>query len=53
MISTISSWLKRRVTYRRTYNELSKLSDRELYDLGISRGDIEAFAFETSYGGKR
>ncbi len=27
-------------TYRNTVNELSRMSDRELSDLGISRGDI-------------
>lgn len=26
--------------YRQTVNELSRMSDRELSDLGISRGDI-------------
>lgn len=26
--------------YRTTVNELSRMSDRELSDLGISRGDI-------------
>ena len=31
---------------RSTINELSKLSDRELNDIGISRGDIWAIANE-------
>ncbi len=30
--------------YRDTVNELSRLSNRELNDLGISRGDIYAVA---------
>ena len=30
--------------YRRTVNELSALSTRELNDLGIGRGDIEFVA---------
>ncbi len=30
--------------YRRTVNELSSLSNRELDDLGISRGDIKYVA---------
>lgn len=30
--------------YRETYNELSRLSQRELNDLGISRGEIAAIA---------
>ena len=35
--------------YRRTVNELSALTGRELNDLGIARGDIERIA----RGGKR
>ncbi|GGB54146.1 DUF1127 domain-containing protein [Roseibium aquae] len=30
--------------YQNTYNELSRLSERELTDLGISRGDIDRYA---------
>lgn len=30
--------------YRATFSELSKLSNRELNDLGISRADIERHA---------
>ena len=26
--------------YRRTFNELGRLSDKELRDIGITRGDI-------------
>lgn len=33
-------YMKRRLAMRRTYDELSRLTDRELYDLGISRGTI-------------
>lgn len=36
--------------YRQTYNELSRLSNRELYDLGIDRSEIEIVARETTYG---
>jgi uncharacterized protein YjiS (DUF1127 family) len=32
--------------YRRTYNELSKLSDKELYDIGLHRGMIHSVAME-------
>ena len=35
-----SSWRR----YRSTYNELMKLSNRELDDLGINRGDIDSVA---------
>lgn len=37
--------LKRYRTARRTMNELSKLSDRELSDIGIARCDIRAVSF--------
>jgi len=33
-------------SYRRTYDELSNLSNRELDDLGIARADIARFARE-------
>ena len=35
-----SAWRR----YRHSVRELSQLSDRELHDLGISRGDIEIIA---------
>ena len=38
------SWRK----YRDTYDELSKLSNRELHDLGIGRTDIEFIARRAS-----
>jgi uncharacterized protein YjiS (DUF1127 family) len=30
--------------FRKTVNELSRLSDRELDDMGLRRGDIYSFA---------
>ena len=33
-----------RQTYRNTYNELSSLTDYELNDIGITRGDIKRVA---------
>jgi len=36
--------------YRRTYNELSSLSARELDDLGINRSTIRSIALESAYG---
>ena len=35
-------------TYRRTFNELSQLSNRELDDLGLHRGEIAAIARRVS-----
>lgn len=37
--------------YRRTRDELSTLSDRDLADLGVVRGDIETIARSAAYGG--
>ncbi len=37
-------------TYRRTVSELSKLSDSELVDLGLSRNTIRPVANEAVYG---
>lgn len=42
---------KRRV-YRSTINEMNKLSDRDLADLGIARSGITAIAYEAAYGQK-
>ena len=38
--SKLASWRR----YRDSVRELSRLTDRELNDLGISRGDIEFVA---------
>lgn len=35
---------------RRTYNELMSLSDRELNDLGLGRGDIADIARKSARG---
>jgi uncharacterized protein YjiS (DUF1127 family) len=44
MISRIANALRRQHAYNRTTRELSRLSDRELSDLGINRGEISAVA---------
>lgn len=38
LIDTIVSWHERRITR----NELYRLSDRELDDIGLTRGDIDS-----------
>lgn len=50
MIRKLINAYKRHAVYRATYNELAKLSDRELYDLGIDRSQIEDAAREATYG---
>ena len=36
--------------YLATFNELNALSDRELYDIGLSRLNVREVARETIYG---
>ena len=38
-------------TYRRTLDELSGLSDRELSDLGVSRHSLRSIAYKAAYDG--
>jgi len=40
IVRSYNNWRR----YRETVNELSRLSQRELSDLGIARGDISAIA---------
>ncbi|MBB5754449.1 DUF1127 domain-containing protein [Prosthecomicrobium pneumaticum] len=40
LLSGFNTWRK----YRQTYNELVRLSNRELADLGMSRNDIDTVA---------
>jgi uncharacterized protein YjiS (DUF1127 family) len=51
MLKALIKYFQRQKTYRRTYNELSKLSTRELDDIGINRCMISRIAAETAYGG--
>ncbi|MGB0966846.1 DUF1127 domain-containing protein [Halocynthiibacter namhaensis] len=46
----ITEGLANRRLYNKTFNELSKLSNRELNDLGLSRSGIAAIARESVYG---
>ena len=41
--------LRRHNNYIRTFEELHKLSDKELTDIGISRSDIRSISAETYY----
>ena len=38
-------------TYRRTFEELDALTDRELADLGISRLQLRSIAYKAAYDG--
>jgi uncharacterized protein YjiS (DUF1127 family) len=44
MIGTIANKFRQHREYRRTVNELARLSDRELSDLGIGRSEIRGVA---------
>lgn len=44
VVRKYNSWVK----YRRTVDELSRLSSRELSDLGMSRSDIKFIARQTT-----
>lgn len=47
MIKLITEKLHEWMRYRVTVQELAQLSDRELADLGISRGDIHDIAWQS------
>ncbi|MCE8510061.1 DUF1127 domain-containing protein [Ruegeria pomeroyi] len=47
--STRATWA-RNAAYKRTFNELDRLSNRELADIGIRRCDIEDIARFHVYG---
>lgn len=38
--------LRKSAAYKKTVNELNRLSDRELHDIGIHRCDIDRIATE-------
>lgn len=40
----VAGWLAEEIRYRRTLNELSALSDRELDDIGVTRAELAAVA---------
>jgi uncharacterized protein YjiS (DUF1127 family) len=44
MLSRILCFIQHRKRYERVVQELSRLSDRELADIGITRGDIDRIA---------
>jgi len=44
LIKTLTASLKRRKIYNATVKELSRLTDAELNDIGLNRGDIRSVA---------
>ncbi|MEK6216250.1 MAG: DUF1127 domain-containing protein [Boseongicola sp.] len=49
-VREIAARLRRYNSYHRTLAELDNLSDRELYDLGLSRHQIRSVAYREAYG---
>jgi uncharacterized protein YjiS (DUF1127 family) len=49
MLDTVVNKLRSYAKYQETYRELSRLSHRELADLGISRNEIAAVARKSVY----
>lgn len=45
LIHFIAAWRR----YHRNYDELSRLGDRELADIGLSRGDIARVAYDAAH----
>jgi uncharacterized protein YjiS (DUF1127 family) len=45
--------LRSKRIYRETYKSLSELTDKDLLDIGITRGDIHDIAYAASYGVER
>lgn len=48
LLTNLVRFLQRWRRYNRSLRELSRLTDRELTDIGINRGDIPAVAWEAA-----
>ena len=44
ILVSINNYIKSYLSYRQTMYELNRLTNRDLADLGINRGDIEFIA---------
>jgi uncharacterized protein YjiS (DUF1127 family) len=51
MIASFIRLLHQWKQYNRSLNELSRLGDRELADIGINRNDIQAVAWQSAHQG--
>ena len=51
IINGLTKRFQRYRTYRQTLEELEALSDRELADLSISRGQVRGIAYRAAYDG--
>jgi len=51
-LQTLRQGLHRRAVFRSTYCELSALSDRDLADIGVARGEIARLALDAAKDGE-
>jgi len=49
MFKHFRKYIKRKILYKNTINELNSLSSRELSDIGINRGDIPFIAKQLAH----
>jgi uncharacterized protein YjiS (DUF1127 family) len=49
MFATLIRFIHQWKQYNRSLNELTRLGDRELAEIGISRSDIQAVAWQASH----
>ncbi len=52
-LGRLSAWAERRRLYHSTVAELMMLSERELADIGIGRGQIREIALDAARAGQR
>jgi uncharacterized protein YjiS (DUF1127 family) len=50
LFSRVTAWVDEQRRYRRTVEELSYLTERELADIGLSRSDIDLVARNCAAG---
>lgn len=48
ILETVALKMRQRKAYRRTYNELCTMTERDLADLGMSRSDFRRLAKEAA-----
>ncbi|GEK68133.1 MULTISPECIES: DUF1127 domain-containing protein [Paracoccus] len=51
-VANVRENMARRAVYRQTLRELGELSNRDLADLGLNRGNIRSVAYEAAWGKK-
>ena len=49
-LGRLALWARQRIRYRRALNELYRLDDRDLDDLGLARADFPALAWRHATG---